>query len=475
MRSISHFIGIGWCSVFSLLVLSASFGNAKEPAVEDLLRSYVQQPDAAYSWEVARTIEGSGTKTHVVQLTSQRWRGDGDVDRSLWQHWMLVVVPEKVKSKMAFLFVGGGSNGKQAPEKIDGTVAQIAASTGSVVIELKQTPNQPLIFGQDGVKRNEDDLIAYAWNKYLETKDHTWLPRLPMVKGVVRAMDCVQELLKQEQYGGHAIEKFTVAGGSKRGWTTWMTATADPRVAAIVPIVIDVANVDASMRHHAAVYGFWSHAIGDYVKHGITKQWDSEPLRQLLKIEDPYFQRDRLTMPKFIVNAAGDQFFCPDSSQFYYDDLPGEKLLRYVPNADHSLRNSDAIESIAAYYQMLLNGRPRPRYSWKFETDGSIRVTTADKPRRVLLWQATNAKARDFRLTSIGPAYRSQELKPQGDGSFVGQVPQPPEGWTAFFVELTYDTDSALQLKLTTGVRVLPDKLPYANLDLKSVPFELER
>ncbi|MFM7846914.1 MAG: hypothetical protein ACKPEY_22130 [Planctomycetota bacterium] len=53
MRSISHFIGIGWCSVFSLLVLSASFGNAKEPAVEDLLRSYVQQPDAAYRWEVA--------------------------------------------------------------------------------------------------------------------------------------------------------------------------------------------------------------------------------------------------------------------------------------------------------------------------------------------------------------------------------------------------------------------------------------
>jgi PhoPQ-activated pathogenicity-related protein len=449
--------------------------KAEETKAEDLLRKYVQQPDPAYRWEVVRTIENPGTKTHVVQLTSQRWRGEGDVDRALWQHWLLVVVPERVKSSMAFLFVGGGSNGNKVPEKVDGTVAQIAAATGSVVIELKQTPNQPLVFDNDGVKRNEDDLIAYAWNKYIETKDHTWLPRLPMVKGVVRAMDCVQEMLRGERYGGHAIEKFTIAGGSKRGWTTWMTAAADPRVAAIVPIVIDVANVDASMRHHAAVYGFWSHAIGDYVRHGITKRWDSDSLRQLLKIEDPYYQRERLTMPKFIVNAAGDQFFCPDSSRFYYDDLPGEKLLRYIPNTDHSLRGSDAVESIAAYYQMLLSGRQRPRYNWKFEPSGAIKVTTEDKPRRVLLWQASNTKARDFRLTSIGPAYRSQELKRLDDGSFVGEVPPPEQGWTAFFVELTYDTDTALQLKLTTAIRVLPDKLPFANLDLKSIPSEAER
>ena len=43
-------------------------------------------------------------------------------------------------------------------------------------------------------------------------------------------------------------------------------------------------------------------------------------------------------MPKFMVYAAGDQFFLPDSSRFYFDDLKGEKYLRYVPNTDHSLR-----------------------------------------------------------------------------------------------------------------------------------------
>ncbi|MBB74813.1 MAG: hypothetical protein CMJ75_09900 [Planctomycetaceae bacterium] len=32
-------------------------------------------------------------------------------------------------------------------------------------------PNQPLIFHNDGVERSEDDLIAYAWDKYLKTED----------------------------------------------------------------------------------------------------------------------------------------------------------------------------------------------------------------------------------------------------------------------------------------------------------------
>ena len=72
-----------------------------------------------------------------------------------------------------------------------------------------------------------------------------------------------------------------------------------------------------------------------------------------MRIEDPYFYRDRLTMPKYVVNAGGDQYFPPDSSKFYFDDLVGPKYLRYVPNADHSLRGSDA----AGQHPGLLPGR----------------------------------------------------------------------------------------------------------------------
>src|SRR5262249_55977885 len=221
---------------------------------------------------------------------------------------------------------------------------------------------------------------------------------LPMVKSAVRAMDTVTALLASDAGGKAAINKFVVAGGSKRGWTTWLTGVVDRRGVAIGPIGIDVLNVRACPINHFCAYGFWAPALGDYDRHKIHERSDSPRYAALLRIEDPYFYRDRLTLPKFIINAAGDQYFPPDSSKFYFDELPGTKYLRYVPNADHSLRGSDARESILAFYQAILKGAPLPKFTWKMQPDGSIRVQTEDKPLEVNLWQATNPKARDFRL-----------------------------------------------------------------------------
>ena len=331
-------------------------------------------------------------------------------------------------------------------------------------------PNQPLIFHGDGKPRKEDDLIGYGWNQYLETGDPTWLPRLPMVKSVASAMDCLQEWSEQE---GAKIEKFVVAGASKRGWTTWMIGATDPRVEAIVPIVIDVVNVEPSIKHHAAVYGFWAKAIGNYYEHKILQRSDHPRMNEIYRIEDPYYYLDRLTMPKYIINGSGDQFFCPDSSQFYYDDLQGEKHLRYVPNVDHSVDgNIDAVLSMVAFYQMIIAGKPRPEITWTFEKDGAIRLQSDTPPEQVLLWQANNPKARDFRLATIGPAYKSTELKPEADGSWLGRAATPDKGWTASFIEVTYDTGGGFPFKVSTAIRVLPDTLPFANLDPRTIEYE---
>jgi PhoPQ-activated pathogenicity-related protein len=37
----------------------------------------------------------------------------------------------------------------------------------------------------------------------------------------------------------------------------------------------------------------------------------------------------------WLINSAGDQFFLPDSSHFYWDELPNPKSLRYTFNTDH--------------------------------------------------------------------------------------------------------------------------------------------
>ena len=451
------------------LVLSAP---ALLRAEETALDRYVAKPDSTFAWSVVKTVPGEGSTQYIVDMKSQTWRTEKDINRPVWQHWVTIVKPTKVASQIAFLTIGGGGNGGEPPQGADPATIKMAEATNSVVAELKMVPNQPLILHQDGVQRKEDDFIAYTWDQFIKTGDETWPARLPMVKSAVRAMDCVQELLARDQGGKIAIEKFVVSGGSKRGWTTWCTAAVDKRVAAAIPIVIDVINVNACSRHHIAAYGFYAEAIGDYVRHNLKGRIDDPRTKQLYAIEDPFSYRERLTMPKFVVNAAGDQYFPPDSSQFYFGELPGEKSLRYVPNADHSLRDSDARESIIAFYQLVLAGKPRPKYSWTFESDGSIRVKTAEGPKAVTLWQATNPKARDFRLMTIGKAYQSLALKDEGGGVFVGKIVPPEDGWTAFFVELTFEVAQAFPLKLTTAVRILPDKLPFADLDPAKAPLE---
>jgi PhoPQ-activated pathogenicity-related protein len=442
--------------------------DAREGARQDAtpLDRYVAAPDPAYTWEKVRELSGEGCVAHVLKMTSQTWLTPGDVDRTTWWHWLTIVEPERVTSDIALLYIGGGSNDDALPAEIRSTYARIAVSTGSVVAELRMVPNEPLQFaGDSSGPRKEDRLIAFAWSKFLRGGDPVWLPRLPMTKSAVRAMDTVSAYFEKRGGSGPRIRRFVVAGSSKRGWTTWTTAAADRRVVGIVPIVIDLLNVEASFKHHHDVYGFWAPAIQSYVEMGIPDWFGTPQMRRLREIVDPYEYRARLTMPKLVINATGDQFFVPDSSQFYFDDLRGEKHLRYVPNADHSMRQTDVDESVLAFYRSIVKETPRPEFTWTFEEDGSIRVRTGGSqvPAEARLWQATNPKARDFRLETLGPAWRSTVLAPQPDGEYGASMTAPASGWTAFFVELTYAGGDAPPLKLTTAVRVLPDAFPIAD------------
>jgi PhoPQ-activated pathogenicity-related protein len=445
-------------------------------AEETALDRYVKKPDNTYAWKVVNKVEAAGTTQFVVELVSQTWRNSAEVNRPVWKHWLVITKPNNAKSDTAFLFISGGANrdSDKPPTGADGRTLAIAKATGGVTAELKMVPNQTLQFLGDGVNRTEDDLIGFTWDQYLKTGDETWPARLPMTKSAVRAMDCMQELLASDEGGKLKLEKFVVSGGSKRGWTTWTTAAVDKRVVAIIPAVIDVLNLRDCMRNHLWSFGFYTHSVGDYVRHNIMQRMDDPRIEKLYEIEDPWSYRDRLTMPKYIVNSAGDQFFCPDSSQFYFNGLPGEKHLRYVPNTDHSLRDSDATECLAAFYHTVQNGNQRPQYSWSFEGDNTIKVVCATKPKEVKLWKATNPKARDFRLEKIGKAYTSVKLEDQGGGVYVGKVEKPAEGWTAYFVEMTFPSGLPLPLKVTSGCRIIPEILPFKNLDPAKGPLEPE-
>jgi len=428
-------------------------------AGQTALDRYVAAPDPNYKYELARTAAGRGFTQFVYDLTSQKWRTEQDVDHPVWHHWLTIIVPDKVEKTTGFLYLTGGSINSDPPEQPDPIVTAIATSTNTITAELRGIPNEPLLFAGETKPRTEDAAIVYTWDKFLRgigPDPETWPLRLPMTKAAVRAMDTVTAVAKAK---GFTVDHYVVSGASKRGWTTWTTAAVDKRVVAIIPLVIDTLNVPKSMEHHHAVYGGWAPSLADYVDMK-TFDWIGKPqFAKLMEIEDPYSYLDRLTMPKYIVNSGGDQYFLPDSSQFYWNDLQGEKYLRYVPNTKHDLNGSDARESAAAFYASIVNNEPRPQMDWSFEKDGSIHLKTSAHPTQVVMWEANNPKARDFRLDTIGKAYTSTVLDDKGGGLYIAKIDKPDPGWTAFFIEATFPT-KASSIKLTSGVRITPDTLP---------------
>ncbi|MEZ6147190.1 MAG: PhoPQ-activated pathogenicity-related family protein [Planctomycetaceae bacterium] len=449
----------------TLAVAILTFGLFAAASAEDLPRrtaldDYIQKHDDSFSWEVVSTEEGDGVKTVVIDMVSQRWLTEAEVNQPEWRHWLTLTIPEQVTSDVGMLYIGGGRNNEGKPRSNEQTDA-IAKATGTVVAQLGLVPNQPLIFHNDGVERVEDDLIGYTWDQYLKTGDPKWPARNAMVKSAVRAMDTMTAYMASDDGGNQTVDQFVVAGGSKRGWTTWLTGAVDERVVGIIPIVIDVVNADVSMKHHFSVYGFWAPSVGNYVHHKIMERIDDPMLIELYKLVDPYAYRHRLTMPKLVLNAAGDQFFLPDSSRFYWDDLRGENYLRYVPNGDHGLGKTDAVETIVAFHTLIAHGKKPPQYLWTTDDDGTIRVMTKDKPVEVRLWQASNTEARDFRVETLGREYTSTVIEPNEDGLYIAKAPNPDKGWTAYFIELTYDVGAATPLKLTTQVKVTPDTVPF--------------
>ncbi len=426
------------------------------------LDDYVAKPDASYTYSLVKTIDHPLGKIHVLDMKSQTWRTEDEVNRTLWQHWLTIIVPNGVTSDTALLWINGGSNKGNPPSGPDGMLTQIALQSKTVVADLRQVPNQPLIFPDDpGNERYEDAIIAYTFDKCVKTNDGSWPLLLPMVKSAVRAMDTVQDHMAQPASGGLKINQFVVSGGSKRGWTTWLTAAVDKRVRAIAPCVIDVLNMDEQMPHHLAAYGFYSTAIGDYQAHDIFSRLNTSEGQRLISFVDPYEYRDRYTMPKFLLNSSGDQFFLPDSAQFYFTDLPGSKYLLYNANTDHGLKDSDADKAMLAWYQGILAGRQLPQFSWQIPEEGHMVVTARTRPAQVNLWTATNANARDFRLETIGKAWTSSPLSGVNGGVYDAQVKVPEKGWTAYFVELHFDSGTPLPYRFSTEVRVVPDTLPH--------------
>src|SRR5262249_45148400 len=134
-----------WLSLtFAAAIALSPAASAAEPVngAKTALDEYIAKPDKAYEWKVVKTVAGDGFTTFVVDMKSQSWRAMPEVDRSVWQHWLVVVKPDTVKHDIGFLNIGSGRNGSPAPDQASPQSISMAKTTNSVVAELKMVPNQ---------------------------------------------------------------------------------------------------------------------------------------------------------------------------------------------------------------------------------------------------------------------------------------------------------------------------------------------
>jgi PhoPQ-activated pathogenicity-related protein len=472
--------------------------------------------DENYGWvEMPQhNLQGSfGNRSWVgyaLNMTSQRWLTDADFApnsdcKSLWWHYLFVIVPSEVKwVNNGTLWITGFSN-TNSPPSADSedivTAAALAMSTGIITGSLFQVPNEHIIFAADPKQqsRSEDAVIAYTWDHFLnDPSQPEWLVRFPMVKASLRAMDAMKEFTQYKfPELGTSLDYFGVSGASKRGWTTWLVGAVDPkRVMLIIPVVLDAINFVAVEHHEYQSYGGWSWALVDYTDMDIMSRMDTPNMLLLQQMEDPYFYRfvivfrchmlnlnsvltfcrDRLTMPKLVVNAVLDEFQQPDDTRYWWNDMPGPKHFIMTPNAEHSEITGilEICPDIIAYAQYLIHKETIPTFTWTIsDTTGEI-VATLDNHgvvHEVNMWYANSCgndadlgiKRRDFRILSMddpckcgiaasdnGENYcanlksmwNKQQLNQtivNGKRTYSAKMDAPEDGrWVAFFIEVTY-------------------------------------
>jgi len=410
------------------------------------LEQYVQKLEAAFVWKLKNKIgsDQSGDRIYDLHFVSQTWQGN------TWEHQLQVYQPSNVApNSTMFLWVTGGS-ARTAHISLG---LELARKIGAPVAFLYHIPNQPLLES----KLREDDLIAETFVRYLKTKDENWPLLFPMVKSVVKAMDVLQAFGKQEW--GEPVSKFIISGASKRGWTTWLTAAIDHRVRAIAPVVIDTLNMRAQMPRQLKAFGAYSTRLAPYTSRGLVPIPETPEGQRLLSMVDPWAYRDRLTLPKLIINGSNDYYWVTDALNLYWNEIPGDKWVVYVPNAGHDLKRQDRAQSdqladlvtgLAAFARHQISGRSMPNLTWKHENVNGrmrLRIEASLAPTGARLWVA-QAPSQDFRTAK----WREQVVS-FSKGIVIGEVPRPEKGYLAFYGELDYEIDG-LKYHLSTQIRM---------------------
>jgi PhoPQ-activated pathogenicity-related protein len=334
-------------------------------------------------------------------------------------------------------------------------MASITAKNKAIVAILSQIPNQPLYNDL-----TEDALISFTLHSFKNDRDFTWPLLFPMTKSAIKAMDAVQQYSRKELK--QDVNRFVVSGASKRGWTTWLTGSQDPRVSAIAPMVIDVLNMPVNVDYQKVVWGDYSVQIEDYVKLGIAQDLSSPDGKDLVAMVDPYSYRKNLTMPKLIIIGTNDEYWPVDAIKNYYDDLPGENYIHYEPNVGHEMGDkTGVIKALSAFFNTVIYKRQHHICEWRVSYDSTktdLVIKASPELIKATLW-ICDSPDQDFR----NDKFADRNIEFSNFSEIKVKVDHPFSGFRAFYIELTYPDPVEGEYSITTRMFVADSKELFLN------------
>ena len=406
---------------------------------ENDLTAYVGAEDTSFRWERLGSLRADAGTLFELRLISQTWQGRP------WSHRLHVYLPDQpVAPDWALLTIGSDHTGQAANPRGDLEIASRAGIAGAYLYDV---PNQPLF---DGLR--EDELLAHTLTQRLESEDRTWPLLYPMVKAAMRAMDACVELCADESAA--TPQRFAVHGASKRGWTAWLAAVVDPRVAALMPEVYDNLNLFAQMPHQVAMWEAYSEMIDDYTEQRLQDKMRTPLGHELATTVDPFTYRAGLTQPKLLIHSLNDRYWATDALNLYWDDLAGDKHVVYAPNQPHYISDRERIAPTQlAFLRAVIGSATLPDVSGDFgETERGLQITvrSAVPATEARVWSAAS-ETRDFREAR----WSWSPLEASGDRcSFSGSVPRPHSGYVAVMGDCLLP-DARGAYVLSTQVRIL--------------------
>lgn len=475
---------------------------------------YVNKDDGQFSWfDTNQTVKMlSGATGYILNVTSQKWLNESMAvgpNGAIWTHQALVIVPKdlKVKNRGMIWITGGCNEHPGIPKATDEeplSVDVISASTKSIGVVLYQIPNCHIVYPSDPSKRgrSEDAMIAWAWKEFLDSGNPEWLPRFPMVKGAMKAMQAVQEYTAEK--GIADIDGWVVSGASKRGWTTWMVGAVDcptcPKIVALAPVVPIVPALTLDMHHMFKAYGGWTFAFSDYMDVNLTTYLDTPGFAAMVAnidpIHEPFLSR-LANIPKHVIVSSDDEFMMMEWTNLWWDKMGGEKHLTIANNAEHSMATGvvELLETVVNTVASVYAGGKRPDWSYKADQESGVITVTIPPTQphgKVVLRKANtiSKSIRDFRWARLANSengnctlpeialkkpvmfgancvapivWLGTTLEETSPGVYTASVDAPKEGWTGYYVEAFFPSDQGLKVEyqLTTPGMVWPNTYPH--------------